>query len=66
MLGEIYCWIWRAGLLLCLAVGGFVPLAAPPKNGPMYVNTKVILVFFLVISRIAHTTWLDPFSSSEP
>jgi hypothetical protein len=33
MLGEIYCWIWRAGLL-CLAVGGFVPLAAPPKNRP--------------------------------
>ena len=33
MLGEIYRWISRAGLL-CLAVGGFVPLAAPPKNGP--------------------------------
>jgi hypothetical protein len=33
MLGEIYRWISRAGLL-CLAVGGFVPLAAPPKNRP--------------------------------
>jgi hypothetical protein len=33
MLGEIYRWIWRAGLL-CLAVGGFVPLATPPKNRP--------------------------------
>jgi hypothetical protein len=30
---RFYCWIWRAGLL-CLAVGGCVPLAAPPKNGP--------------------------------
>jgi hypothetical protein len=33
MLGEIYRWISRAGLL-CLAVGGFVPLAAPPQNRP--------------------------------
>ena len=33
MLGEIYRWISRAGLL-CLAVGGFVPLAAPPKKRP--------------------------------
>ena len=33
MLGEIYRWISRAGLL-CLAVGGCVPLAAPPQNGP--------------------------------
>jgi hypothetical protein len=33
VLGEIYRWISRAGLL-CLAVGGFVPLAAPPKNRP--------------------------------
>jgi hypothetical protein len=33
VLGEAYRWIWRAGLL-CLAVGGFVPLAAPPKNRP--------------------------------
>jgi hypothetical protein len=39
MLGEIYRWIWRAGLL-CLAVGGFVPLAAPPKNRP---TTKVVV-----------------------
>jgi hypothetical protein len=38
MLGEIYRWIWRAGLL-CLAVGGFVPLAAPPKNRPKHRNT---------------------------
>jgi hypothetical protein len=31
MLGEIYCRISRAGLL-CLAVGGFVPLAPHPKT----------------------------------
>jgi hypothetical protein len=30
---RFFRWIWRAGLL-CLAVGGFVPLAAPPKNRP--------------------------------
>jgi hypothetical protein len=33
VLGEIYRWISR-GHLLCLAVGGFVPLAVPPKNRP--------------------------------
>jgi hypothetical protein len=38
MLGEIYRWIWRAGLL-GLAVGGFVPLAASPKNRPYEIAT---------------------------
>jgi hypothetical protein len=42
VLGEIYRWISRAGLL-CLAVGGFVPLAAPPKNRPALTRTEQLV-----------------------
>jgi hypothetical protein len=39
MLGDFFRWIWRAGLL-CLAVGGFVPLAAPPKKTALVTNAR--------------------------
>jgi hypothetical protein len=28
--------------VLCLAVGGCVPLAAPPQNGPTYVSEDIV------------------------
>jgi hypothetical protein len=47
MLGEIYRWISRDGLL-CLAVGGFVPLAAPPKNRPAHMSQCTISISIIV------------------
>jgi hypothetical protein len=52
MLGEIYRWISRAGLL-CLAVGGFVPLAAPPKNRPNRSKGGVSSPFMFILSQFA-------------
>jgi hypothetical protein len=42
------CWIWRASLL-CLAVGGCVPLATPPKNRPT--TGRPVFPFLRVLSR---------------
>jgi hypothetical protein len=55
LLGEIYRWISRAGLL-CLAVGGFVPLAAPPKNRPISNTSIIVFQLFPFTSRCTKRT----------